>query len=219
MSEKPQFVPALGYQWLTGLYDTVIRWTMPEQRLRQVLADQAVGKGDLKILDFGCGTGSLTFLIASRSSLLEVEGVDVDPAALAIAGDKVRGAPSGVRVRFRQVQSGRLPFPDHSFDRVVSSLVFHHLQPTQKQDALRECFRVLRPGGEIHIADWGKPAAPLLRLGFLLIQILDGFATTRESVQGRLPYLVAEAGFSSLEETQHIPTVFGSLRLLKARRE
>ena len=75
--------------------------------------------------------------------------------------------------------------------------------------------RVLRPGGELHIADWGKPHDPLMRVAFLGVQLLDGFATTRDHVAGRLPQLVSESGFDEVSELGRWRTFYGSLWFLR----
>ena len=94
-----------------------------------------------------------------------VTGTDADTRALAIARGKARD--SALELDFQQVNSTRMPLPDESFDRVVSSLFFHHLTPAEKSATLAEIRRVLKPGGELHIADWGKPSNALMRALFL----------------------------------------------------
>jgi SAM-dependent methyltransferase len=70
-----------------------------------------------------------------------------------------------------------LPFADASFDRVTTSLVLHHLTSDDKARALREMHRVLRPGGELHVADWGTPHGPVMRAAFLGVELLDSCST------------------------------------------
>ena len=77
-------------------------------------------------------------------------------------------------------------------------------------------WRVLRPGGEFHVADWGRAAGPLSRAAFVAIQLLDGFATTRDAVAGRLPGVLQQAGFDQVVETRRLATVFGTLSLYRA---
>lgn len=210
------YVPGLRFRWLTGAYDRVLRLVMPEEAFKAALIHQATIEPGQRILDFGCGTGTMTLMIQRAESAAEVIGVDVDDKALSIALAKV--AAAGSRIRLQRTQPGELPFPSASFDRVLSSLVFHHLTRGQKRNALRECFRILRPDGQLHIADWGRTGHFGLRVGFLLTQLLDGFETTSDNVRGLLPLLVREAGFVDVTETLHFPTAFGSLRLLRARK-
>ena len=56
-------------------------------------------------------------------------------------------------MRFDQGKAGELPYPDESFDRVLSSFMFHHLDDAEKRRALAEVRRVLRPGGQLHLVD------------------------------------------------------------------
>ncbi len=87
-----------------------------------------------------------------------------------------------------------------------------------KKRALAEIALVLEPGGELHIADWGRPGNPLMRAAFLPVQLLDGFQTTRDNVAGRLPELIAQAGFVGVEETKRMATPCGSLSLYRANK-
>jgi len=109
--------------------------------------------------------------------------------------------------------SSELGFPDQSFDCVVSSLLFHHLTTKRKLETLAEIKRVLKPGGELHIADWGKAQNFLMRGAFLIVQLLDGFTTTSESVEGELLEYIELAGFANAGETQRFKTIFGTLSL------
>jgi len=111
-----------------------------------------------------------------------------------------------------------LPYPDATFDRVISSLLFHHLTRGNKERTLREVFRVLRRGGELHVADWGKAQNRLMRTAFLLVQMLDGFETTADNVRGLLPELFRAAGFEDIQEPTRYMTVVGTLSLYKARK-
>jgi ubiquinone/menaquinone biosynthesis C-methylase UbiE len=214
ISTTTDHVPALRFDWLTGFYDRLIAATMPEKAFKMALVRQAgIRPGD-RVLDFGTGTATLSILLAEQHPDADVTGVDVDEKVLTIARRKV--AESRAAVRLVRYSGEKLPFESRSFDRAVSSLVFHHLTRTQRQRALRELNRVLAPGGEIHIADWGKPASGLQRRLFYLVQLLDGFETTADSVRGILPELLYEAGFDNVEETGKYKTVFGTLRMWRA---
>jgi hypothetical protein len=75
---------------------------------------------------------------------------------------------------------------------------------------------VLQPDGRIVVADWGRPHGPLMRAAFLGVQLLDGFATTRDHAAGRLPSLLAQAGFGSVEVGRRWRTLWGSLEITTA---
>ncbi len=144
-----------------------------------------------------------------------VTGLDGDPQILAIARKKA--ARVGHSVEFRLGLSDRLPFPDQAFDCVLSSLFFHHLELDQKIAALLEVQRVLRPGGALHIADWGKPTSGLTRGLFYVVQVLDGFSETRDHVAGRFPLLMKEAGFDRVAVRGTMTTMYGTLNLFYGR--
>jgi SAM-dependent methyltransferase len=155
MGNKERYIPAFGYDWLTPLYDPVLKWVFQESRFKAHLIEQAQIQPGHRVLDLGCGTGTLTILIKQRHPETEVVGLDVDAQVLEIARKKA--AKAGVDITWHQGTGHRLPYPGNSFDRVLSSLVFHHLNAENKRWALQEVFRVLRPGGELHVADFGRP--------------------------------------------------------------
>jgi ubiquinone/menaquinone biosynthesis C-methylase UbiE len=124
----------------------------------------------------------------------------------------------GLKVRFDQGLSYELPYPDASFDRVLSSLFFHHLVPADKERTIREIRRVLRPGGRLHVADWGAPTDRLMRTLSMSIRLLDGFETTRDNVRGALPRLFEEGGFEQVSERGDLGTIYGTLAFYSATR-
>ena len=211
---KPKIVPALGFRLLTPLYDSVIAATVREKTFRPALIDAAAIHPGQDVLDLACGTGTLATMIGTRVRGVKMSGLDADPQVLAIAERKAMAA--GVAVRFEQGYSNRLPYPDGSFDRIVSSLFFHHLSLPEKRETAREAFRVLRPAGELHVADWGRAENWLMRALFVPVQLLDGYANTRDNVSGGLPAVFADAGFADVRQTQTFATMFGSLALYRA---
>ncbi len=214
-NQRP-YLPALAFRALTPLYDPVIRWTMREDTFRERLVRHAGVRAGHRVLDLGCGTGSLAVRLAQAAPGAEVVGIDPDPEVLRRAAGKA--ARAGVDVRFEEGSAESLPFGDGSLDRVVSSLVFHHLAPEMKRRAAAEIFRVLRPGGELHVADWGRPQNGAMRAAFFALQLLDGFATTAENVAGRLPDIFRQAGFTAVAERDRLATPFGTLALYSGAR-
>jgi SAM-dependent methyltransferase len=102
---------------------------------------------------------------------------------------------------------------------VLSTLFFHHLDPEPKRRTAREIARVLRKGGELHVADWGPPSDPAMAVAFLAIRLLDGFENTAENFHGELPRIFEEAGLARVEQTDRLRTVLGTLALYRAERE
>ena len=111
-----------------------------------------------------------------------------------------------------------MPFADASFDVVLSTLFFHHLDPEVKRATLAEVARVLAPGGRLHVADWGRPSDPLMRALSLTVRAFDGFAVTTENVQGMLPRLFEDAGLEGAEVREELRTPLGTLARYGARK-
>lgn len=215
-ADDDRYVPALRFHWLTPAYDVVVAATTRERHVKEALMAQANLSAGQRVLDLACGTGTLALWIKRRHPDLEVSGIDGDPAILSIARRKALQA--GVSVRFDHGLSHQMPYADASFDRVLSSLFFHHLSWPQKQRTASEVHRMLRPGGELHVADWGRASGLVMRGAFLAIQLLDGVANTRDNVEGRLVELFQSSGFDAVSQLQAFSTVFGTLALYRAVR-
>jgi ubiquinone/menaquinone biosynthesis C-methylase UbiE len=109
------------------------------------------------------------------------------------------------------------PFPPASFDRATSSLVFHHLTTAEKEAAFAALRALLHPGGELHIADFGRPHTLYTQLAAAAFRWFDGADRTSDNLEGRLPALLRAAGFSDVAETEQWSTAFGTLAFLRAR--
>lgn len=211
-----KYVPALRLHLLTPLYDAVVKATTRERAFKTALIAQADVRPGQRVLDVGAGTGTLVVLLAQGEPNASVTGVDGDPAILRIATRKVRDA--AVEAHFDCAMSYALPYEDASFDRVVSSLFFHHLSWPDKQRTLAELMRVLKPGGELHVADWGRPANALMGALFHAVRWLDGYENTQAHVEGRLIELFEQAGFIDAFERTRFNTMLGTLSLYAARK-
>jgi ubiquinone/menaquinone biosynthesis C-methylase UbiE len=214
VSAEARYVPAAGLRGMTRFYDSVIALTMREQLFRGRLEQQVLA--DLperaSIADVGAGTGTFAIALAAAAPAATVVGVDGDPEILAIAGAKDGAAA----VEWKRGLAGSLPLAERSCDRVTMSLLLHHLDAAGKRAALAEAHRVLRPGGRLHIADWGKPQDPLMRCALFTLAIFDGFDGIRDHAAGRLPFFVEDAGFGEIRRHDRLRTVWGSLDLLSA---
>jgi ubiquinone/menaquinone biosynthesis C-methylase UbiE len=211
-ADRERYVPAAGRFGITALYDTTVALTMREQRWRPALARAAMaGARDADVLDAGCGTGALTHELARAAPGARVTGLDGDPAVLARARRRLARCPG---VTLREGRADDLPFENGAFDRVTCALLLHHLSPATQRRALGEARRVLRPGGRLHVADWGRPRGPLGPAGALLLRALDGFENTGPPVRGELPGMLREAGFAGVAVTRRLGVVWGTLELL-----
>lgn len=209
-----RYIPALAYRWLTPLYDPVVALTTRERTFKAALVAQAALQPGQRVLDLACGTATLTIAAKRSQPQAEIVGLDGDPEILERARHKATEA--GAELRFDRALSHQMPYPVATYDVVVSSLFFHHLDRDAKLATLREVRRVLRPGGVLHVADWGQAANPLMRVLFYLVQLLDGFETTADNVAGRLPQFMRDCGFVAVAETRRFATPLGSISLYRA---
>jgi ubiquinone/menaquinone biosynthesis C-methylase UbiE len=215
MAEAPRYLPALRWKSLTPLFDGAVRVTARETTMKRRLMDQAeVAPGDA-VLDLGAGTGTLAIWLKQRTPTARVTGLDADPDVLARARRKAAGA--GCEIDFVQGFSTDLPFADDSVDVVLSTLFFHHLTGPDKRRTLAEVQRVLKPGGALHVADWGKPGDPLMAALFLAVRAFDGFEVTADNARGALPALFEEAGLEDARERRRLRTSLGTIGLFSAR--
>jgi len=208
------YIPALRYNWLTHFYDPIIAATTREKIFKKKLIKQADIQNGHEIIDIGSGTGTLALWIKQSAMGAKVMGLDGDQKILSIARKKSKD--QGINITFEQGFSYDMPFNSHQFDRCISSLFFHHLTLENKEKTFKEIYRIMKYGGEIHIADWGKPSNILMRFLFYQIQLLDGFKTTRDNIKGTLPVLMKKSGFENVSLMEEIPTMFGTMSLYKA---
>jgi ubiquinone/menaquinone biosynthesis C-methylase UbiE len=200
---------------LTRFFDPFIRLPMRERRFKQRLLEQAAPEPGQRILDLDCGTGTLAIMVKGAEPAAEVVGLDADPEILERARAKASNA--GVEVRLDRGFSTELPYEDGSFELVLSTLFFHHLTGGEKRRAAREIARVLRAGGELHVADYGQPSDPLMRALFNPVRLVDGFERTRDNAAGALPRTFERGGLEQAMETDRLRTSFGTLALYRAR--
>ncbi len=203
------YIPALSFRWLTPLYDPLLKWVMREETFKRKLVQQANIRPKMKVLDLGCGTGTLTLMLKRAHPDAEIIGMDGDPQVLDIARIK----SSGANIQWDEGLASSLPYPDSVFDRVVTSLVIHHLVTDDKRRAFNEIHRVLKPYGELHVLDFGAPHSSLTRFMTSYMRRLEEAA---DNFDGQIPLFVTEAGFGGVQEAQHFVTVFGPLSLWRA---
>lgn len=210
MDASPRFRPALGFSWLTPLYDPLLRWVMREEAFKRRLIGQASIAAGQRVLDLGCGTGTLTIMIKRAHPQAEVVGLDPDPEILERARRKARR--SGLALAFDQGFASSLPYRDGLFERVLASMMMHHLDRETRRTALAEVRRVLRPGGEFHIVDFGPPRTATMRL---LAPLLARLEEAADLIHGLFPGMLEEAGFV-VASREGFATALGPLEFVKA---
>lgn len=217
MAEK-DFTPALGMPALTPLYDFAIGLLTRENTWRSTLIEQVSPTADDRILDVGCGTGSL----ASRMKLLcptvDIHGIDPDQEILARA--QAKAAKNSVSISFHQ----SFLTPEKvtelgAFSKVVSSLVLHQTPLQEKRNILRSITELLQPGGRVCIADYGLQRTTLMKTLFRrTVQAIDGVEDTQPNAEGCVPRLMEESGLTAVSERRTIPTCTGSISIYTAER-
>ena len=205
-AQQAKYIPALRLRWLTPLYDPLLKWVMREETFKRRLIEQAHIEPGQCVLDLGCGTGTLTVLIKTLRPEAEVAGVDGDTEVLDLA--KAKAERADVNIKWDHGLAFELPYPGQSFDRVLTSLMLHHLTSDNKRRTFREVLRVLRPGGGLHIVDFGKPHSLIVKA---ITRVIARLEEATDNLNGALPAMLAESGFVQVEEAGYIVTLPGSL--------
>ena len=198
------YLPAAGHHWSLPLYDPLVKLLGGDAARRRLLDQAAILPGH-RVLDIGCGTGTLITLVKRLHPDADVVGLDPDPAALDRAKHKARRA--GITVQLDRGFADELPYTEQSFDRVLSSFMFHHLETDKKEQTLREVRRVLKPGGSLYLLDFGGPESGA---GGLLARFLHSRHRLKDNDNGRILALMENAGFAA-------PRISGHGALLFAR--
>ncbi len=201
------YIPAAGRHWLLPLYDVMTK-LMGADQARRALLDQAELRPGHRVLDIGCGTGSLVILLKRLFPEIDVIGLDPDPNALARARRKAERA--AVSLQFDQGFADALEYPAGTFNHVFSSYMFHHLQDNEKEKTLREIRRVLKSGGCLHLLDFGGPESAV---GSPLPRLLHSHHRLKDNSEGRILNLLRQAGFVNVKNAGHRTILLGLVRV------
>jgi ubiquinone/menaquinone biosynthesis C-methylase UbiE len=208
MTKSPStYIPAAGHEWFLPLYDVMTKLAGAD-KARRALPDQAELRPLQRVLDVGCGTGTLITLLKHLYPEIDVVGLDPDPKALGRARRKAERA--GVSVQLKQGFYDALEYPADSFDHVFSSFMFHHLENGQKEEMLREIRRVLKPGGYLHLLDFGGPESAVDRSSS---RWLHSHSRLKDNSASRILTLMTEAGFVDVKNVGQRVVLFGLARV------
>lgn len=216
MNAEKVFTPALGDARLTPLYDFAIAAMTRENLWRGRLVAHINPDATDRILDVGCGTGSLAIRLKKTAPGVAIIGIDPDPNVIARARRKSEKA--GVSINWRNGFLTPAICEDIGpVSKAVSSLVLHQTPLEEKNNILSAIRKVLQPGGTFYLADYGLQRTSLMRFLFRrTVQVVDGLADTQLNADGILPSLMKASGFQDILELEVIPTATGSISIYRA---
>jgi ubiquinone/menaquinone biosynthesis C-methylase UbiE len=205
------YIPAAGHDAFLPGYDLLTRLS-GFNRVHDRLIGQAELAVNHRVLEIGCGTGNLTIRTKRTHPPIEMIGSDPDPLALRRAQRKAARL-SGIR--FERGYAQRLPYIDGEFDRVLSSMMLHHLDSDAKTAAAAEVFRVLRPGGRLHVVDMG---GNMTAHDGLSARLTLRSPLAVGNLGDAIPRVLRSVGFDCAEVDTHVQRFVGRLTYYRATR-
>jgi ubiquinone/menaquinone biosynthesis C-methylase UbiE len=206
------FTPAAGRFAPSSVYDLGVAALTREAVWRPKLVEILAIEPGERVLDVGCGTGSLAILLKKRWPGVEIVGLDPDPAALSIAKSKADAAD--VDIEWRQGFASDAANAG-TFDKVVSSLVFHQVPIPGKRAGIEAMFAAAKIGGTVCIADYAQQSRRLMRLAFRFIQLIDGKADTQPNADGFLETELSKHFGKTVKPVFAINTPTGTISIFR----
>ena len=197
--------------FLASIYEKATRMVV-ETYYRQVAEEVVSCLRQGSLLDLGTGPGYLPIEIAKRSSSIRVTGIDLTRRLIEIAKINALSAGVSARLEFEVGNAGKLRFEDCSFDMVISTGMLHMLREPVK--VLKECYRVLKPGGEAWIYDparvssqidkrkWKASFTPVEKIYYFIYSLLSKINPLRKYNQKQIVFMIESSGFSDFRIQQ-----------------
>jgi len=207
-NHKARIKHALRYSFLNRFYDSITSLTCRERYFKSEMIKFAGVDEHGPVVDIACGTGTFILMYKKVHPAARIIGVDADENILKIANHKTQGLSS---IKYVCSYSNHVDLENSSAGEVHTSLLYHHLDYQNKLDTTKEAFRILKKHGKYFICDWRQPSNIFTQIGFFMVRILDGFDTTLDNYQNKIPGLLRQAGFQNVTEHKSIDTVFGTL--------
>lgn len=145
MGDLEELKARLKSTWMAGDFGEIAKSV--ESHAEEFIARRSIKPG-MRVLDVACGTGNLAIPAAKAGAT--VTGADI--ATNLIEQGRVRALSEGVNIQFDEGDAEALPYPDASFDLVVS--MYGAMFAPRAERVAAELVRVCRPGGEIAMANW-----------------------------------------------------------------
>ncbi|MEW6456653.1 MAG: methyltransferase domain-containing protein [Acidobacteriota bacterium] len=195
--EIKNYIPPTPLNFFTKFYDIGCILMGLGKKFRFFIVQNLKLSGKERILDAGCGTGTLLLILKKIYPSITAEGLDPDSNVLNIAKKKFE--KNGINITLYCSKMDNMPFEDNSFDVLVSSLAFHHIKKEERMPSLGECLRILKPRGKMLLIDFGPPDSNFFNR---ILSILMGFfELIEDGKKGRIPLLMKEAEFSEVKHT------------------
>jgi len=216
MSNEVKIKHALRYSWLNKIYDTITAFTCREEYFKYLMINISKDKLQAPVLDIACGTGTFIKMLLNTTNNIKIIGLDADENILAIAKKKLNNFND---IEYITAYSNETKLSEATIGTAFSSLFFHHLSLKAKYDTTKEIFRILKKGSNFIIADWGKPDNYFMSVGFFFLRAFDGFDTTRDNLDNKIPEIMLNCGFSNVIEKAKVNTIFGTLRIWQGTKQ
>ena len=215
MPNERDYTPAFPFLWA---FDLIVAADTRERTWRATLLRQLDPQPSDIIADIGCGTGSFLTSLGRTAKCAKLIGIDPDERILHRARRKLNSAGIMATLERGYLRDVGALLAGAGVNKIASSLVFHHVPLAEKRAGLSSIYSALRPGGELHVADFGLQRTRWVRSLFRIVQNVDGCDNRQPNADGIPPSLMKEAGFAQVKETSVIPTLTGSMSLYQAIR-